>query len=191
MRRFLLPVLAALVSAAAVASLSLAGSTTTPSRESKARRSGPPPTLAEVFNKARQERNQRLDRVAKRLDVSGDRLREALDEVMRDQLAAAVKANRLTDAQRDAILACKSAPLTCDRSNLPAFRFGPHGFGRPGFGGPGFGERDDFFEALAAKLGKDEDDVRDAFAAERPSRRPGHPHPGGGEFHGPGFGPGG
>ena len=48
-------------------------------------------------------------------------------------LDQAVKDNKLTEAQRDAILACDKAPLTCDRSNLPAYGF----FGGPGhFGDP-------------------------------------------------------
>jgi hypothetical protein len=190
MRRFLLPVLAALISAAVVASISIAGSGTVTggaggSDPTKSRRSGPPPTMAEVFKKAQDQRNASLDRVAKRLDISGDRLRSALDEVMRDQLDAAVKANRLTDAQRDAILACKAAPLTCDRSNLPAF--GPRGFGfGPGFG-PGFFGGRDALAALAKKLGKDEDDVRAAFMAERRERGGRWPHDRG--HHGPAFGP--
>jgi hypothetical protein len=172
MRRFLFPVLAACISAAAVAAFSFAASdssTRSSSSSGSGSGSGPPPTLAEVHKRFEQRRQQAIERIAKRLDVSADRLTDAMDEVMRDQLDADVKANRLTDAERDAILACKSAPLTCDRSNLPAPRFGrPHG------------SHDDFFEALAKKLGKDADDVRAAFAAERPER-----HGWGGPGHGP------
>jgi hypothetical protein len=190
MKRLMVPALAALISAAAVASISLAG-TTSPNKSAQsapAKPSGPPPTMAEFLAKAQKAHDAQLARIAKRLDISGDTLGNAIDDVMKDQLDAAVKANRLTDAQRDAILACKDAPLTCDRSNLPAPRFGP-GFG-PGFIGPGAGPSfnimigpgpvggpRDFFAALAKKLGKDASDVRKAFAAERP-KFPWHHGPG-------------
>ena len=113
-------------------------------------------------------------------------------------LDQAVKDNKLTADQRDAILACDKAPLTCDRSNLPAFGFGG-GFGHHGGpGGPGFGPgkrgpgaaADTYAKDLAAELGISEDKVVAALKAQRPKF---DDHGPGGRGHhggpGPGFGP--
>jgi hypothetical protein len=142
--------------------------------------SGPPPTLKEEQANREAERDAQLKKVADALSVSLADLKSALDGVEEDQLAADVTANRLTQAQADAIKACKAAPLTCDRSNLPAY-----GHRR---GGPGQ-DRDTFYAAVAKKLGKDTADVKKAFEANAPARAKG---PGGRGHGGPGHGgPGG
>jgi hypothetical protein len=155
----------------------------------------PPPTMKQALADAEKQRDAGLARIAKRLDVSTEKLKESLEKVRAAELNAAVDAGRLTDAQRDAIKACKDNPLTCDRSNLPAFR---HGIKRARQRGDLRREfrnrREDFFEALAKELGKDADDVQRAFLAERPrfGRRgrgfhgPGGPPPGPGGPGGPG-----
>jgi len=131
--------------------------------------SGPPPTLKEEQAKREAERDAQLKKVADALSVSLADLKGALNGVEEDELAADVKA--------DAIKACKAAPLTCDRSNLPAY-----GHRR---GGPGK-DRDAFYAAVAKKLGKDTADVKKAFEANAPARGKG---PGGRGHGGPG-GPG-
>jgi hypothetical protein len=163
----------------------------------------PPPTMKQALADAEKQRDAHLARIAKRLDVSTEKLKDSIEKVRDAELDAAVDAGRLTDAQRDAIKACKDNPLTCDRSNLPAFRHEikralrrgdpPRGELRREFGN----RRSDFFEALAKELGKDADDVQRAFLAERPRfrrgergfHRPGGPPPGGPGGPGPG-GPG-
>jgi hypothetical protein len=146
--------------------------------------SGPPPTLKEEQAKRDAERAAQQKKIADALNVSEAALTKALDDVEADQLAADVKANRLTQAQADAIKACKAAPLTCDRSNLPAYGPGPGG---PGKGGPGK-DRDAFYKAVATKLNKDTADVKKAFEANRPARDDHRGGPGHGRGHG---GPGG
>jgi hypothetical protein len=149
--------------------------------------SGPPPTLKEETAKRDAARDAQLKKVADALSVSLSDLKAALEGVRNDQLDADVKANRLTQAEADAIKACEDAPLTCDRSNLPAFG---HGRGHGGPGRPG-DDSDAFYAAVAKKLGKDSADVKKAFEANRPARDddgPGH-GPGGRGHGGPG-GPG-
>jgi transposase-like protein len=158
----------------------------------------PPPTMKQALADAEKQRDAHLARIAKRLDVSTEKLKDSIDKVRDAQLDEAVDAGRLTDAQRDAIKACKDNPLTCDRSNLPAPRLEIHR-ARRGADERGMrlrfrGEREDFFEDLAKELGKDADDVEAAFRAERPRfgrrlRGPGGPPPGGPDGPGPG-GPG-
>ena len=82
--------------------------------------SGPPPTLKEEMAKRDAARDANLKKVADALSVSLEDLKAAMKAVHHDELAADVAANRLTQAQADAIEACDAAPLTCDRSNLPA-----------------------------------------------------------------------
>jgi hypothetical protein len=128
----------------------------------------PPQTMKQALAELEKRHDQRLERIAKRLDVSTDDLKQAIEKVRTQELENAVKAGRLTEAQKNAILACRKDPLTCDRSNLPAPRF---------HGGPGTRDdmhrgmrdrRSDFFSALAKELNKSEADVRAAFEAERP-----------------------
>jgi hypothetical protein len=145
--------------------------------------SGPPPTLKEEQAKRDAQRDAQLKKVADALSVSLADLQSALKGVHEDQLDADVKANRLTQAQADAIKACDAAPLTCDRSNLPAFG----GRGGPGHEGGHGKDRDTFYAAVAKKLGKDTAAVKKAFEANKPARGEG---PGGRGHGGPG-GPGG
>jgi hypothetical protein len=175
MKRVLIAAVASsLVTGAVIAATGVAGSGDTKKKTS------PPPTMAQALKDMEKQRDDHLARIAKRLDISADKLKNAMQKVDQDKLDAAVKAGRLTDAQRDAILACQDKPLTCDRSDLPALG-GPGGFHRHGPGGPGGpgerGERgakrngdrpDDHLAALAKELGIDADKVEKAFRAERP-----------------------
>lgn len=189
-RTVITAVIACLLGAATVGAV---GSAATKKKSSKPRQtqttqtttqSGPPPTLKELQDKREAARDANLKKVADALNVSLSDLKAALDGVRDDKLADAVKANQLTQAQADAIKACAAAPLTCDRSNLPAFGFrGGHGPGGPGQ------KRDDLYAAVAKKLGKSADEVQKAFEANRPARPAGRP---GFDRHGPrGHGPGG
>lgn len=190
---------AATVGAVGSAATKKGGSTTRQSQTAPSTTpSGPPPTMKEMLAKRDAARDAHLKKVADDLNVSLDDLKKAMDEVRDDRLAAAVKDNRLTQAQADAIKACADAPLTCDRSNLPAFGFrGGHRMGGPRVRG------DDFFAALAKKLGKSTEEVRKAFETNRPAGGPrgfdrdhdgphGRGHGGPGMPGGPGMGgPGG
>jgi hypothetical protein len=180
----------------------------------------PPPTMAQALKDRESQRDKHLAAVAKRLDVSASDLKSALDKVRSSELDQAVEDGKLTSAQRAAIVACKTAPLTCDRSNLPAPRFERRKLrmreGRPDIRAlrrEMRAKHNAFFAAVAKELGKDAADVRKAFEAERAEmgvRRgrhgpggpggPGGPHgmvmgapgPGPGGPGGPeGFGPGG
>ena len=196
-RALMAAVLSALVTAAALATIgfgasSKSGSTgkSSGSSSKSSTTSGPPPTMKEALADAEKRRAAQQATLAKSLGVTTEKLEAAQDAVKKKNLDAAVKANKLTAAQRDAILACDEAPLTCDRSNLPAFGFG----GRGGFGhhhGLRFGlAGSDYVKDLAAELGVSEDKVEDALEANRPERgafRGGHKGHGG--KGGPGFGP--
>lgn len=151
----------------------------TPSTQTTTAPSGPPPTLKEEQAKREAARDAHLKKVADDLSVSLADLQAALKAVRDDELDAAVKANRLTQAQADAIKACAEAPLTCDRSNLPAFGF-RHGPGLRGMRK----DRDAFFAAVAKKLGKTTAEVKKAFQDNRPAGPAGGP----GHFRG-GHGP--
>jgi hypothetical protein len=180
-------VIAAVLGALALATAAVTGGFA--ASGSKQAASGPPPTLKQ-FRAARvKERDAHLDRVAKRVGKTGDELRAAIDAVRDEQLDALVKAGKLTAAQRAALKACETAPLTCDRSNLPAPRF--ERGERRGFGPHRFrAQRRDLIGAVAQKLGVDTSALRKAFAAERPKWRDGRR----GHHDGPGpgrFGPGG
>ena len=123
--------------------------------------------MSQAFKDMQKQRDDHLARVAKRLDISTEKLKDALDKVVKADLDKAVDSGRLTSAQRDAILACQDAPLTCDRSNLPAFGGRGRGF-HPGPRGEGRARGNDFLAALAKELGIDVAKVRAAFKAERP-----------------------
>jgi hypothetical protein len=194
MKRILIAAVASsLATAAVIAATGIAGSGDTKKKTS------PPPTMSQAFKDMQKQRDDVLSRVAKRLDISSEKLKDALDKVGKANLDDAVAAGRLTDAQRDAILACKDTPLTCDRSNLPAF--GGRGF-HPGKRSQGRPTRQDFLADLAKELNIDAAKIRAAFQAERPkfgrggrggfgpggppSFRGGPGGPGGpGGFHGP------
>ena len=176
-------VASALVTAAVVAATGIAGSGDTKKKTS------PPPTMSQAFKDMQKQRDDHLSRVAKRLDISTEKLKDALDQVLKTNLDEAVDAGRLTAAQRSAILACKDAPLTCDRSDLPAFGRGFH----PGMRGRDGAKGQDFLADLAKELDIDVAKVRAAFRAERPKFGRGMRGGGPGgppDFHGgPGGGP--
>ena len=156
MRRSLLTVLACCLAAAGVVSATaVAGKSSTT----------PPPTRAEVRAKHDAKRTARQDRIAQRLGKTGDQLRAARAAALADVLAQQVQAGRLTAAQRAAILACRQAPLTCDRSNLPA---------RPRAALRGL--RRAFVQAVAAHLGVEVKALRAAQRAERGGHRRHHHH---------------
>ena len=167
-------VLSALVTAAVLATVGFGAATK--SGSSKKSSSGtsqtattPPPTMKEALAADEKTRAERHAKLAKSLDVTAEKLTTALDAVKKKNLDKAVTDNKLTTAQRDAIVACEKAPLTCDRSNLPAYGFrGGHGGrgGHPGIGGPG---GTDFTKALAAEFGIAEDKVTAALKANRPT----------------------
>jgi hypothetical protein len=164
MKRVLIAAVAsALATAAVIAATGVAGSGDT-------KKTSPPRTMSQAFKDMQKQRDDHLARVAKRLDISTEKLKDALDNVLKANLAEAVDAGRLTDAQRDAILACQDAPLTCDRSNLPAF--GGRGF-HPGKRSEGRAKGQGFLADLAKELGIDVAKVRAAFKAERPKFRRG------------------
>ena len=179
-------VASALATAAVIAATGVAGSGDTKKKTS------PPPTMSQAFKDMQKQRDDHLAKVAKRLDISTEKLKDALDKVVKADLNKAVDSGRLTSAQRDAILACQDAPLTCDRSNLPAF--GGRGF-HPGKRGEGRAKGRDFLADLAKELDIDVAKVRAAFKAERPKfgrgMRGGGPGGPPGFRGGPGGGPGG
>jgi len=190
-RALVAAMLSALATGAVLATVGFgAGSTTATTSSKKSSRSqttttsGPPKTMKQVHEEMQARRAEQQKKLAAALGVSVDKLSDALDQLRRDRLAAEVKANRLTQAQADAILACEAAPLTCDRSNLPA---GPHRRGARG-------DRGDLAADLAKALGIDEDKVEDALESTRPDPPARGLMPGrggrGGHGHGPG-GPGG
>lgn len=180
-RSILLSLVACLLGAFTVGAIGTAATSKKRStRTTTTTASGPPPTLKEAHAEREAERDARLKKVADALSVSLADLKSALTGVRNDQLDADVKANRLTQAQADAIKACDAEPLTCDRSNLPAY-------GHRGGGAPGK-DRDAFYEAVAKKLGKETADVKKAFQDNMPTRGKRHGRGGPGFGHG---GPGG
>ena len=184
MKRALAAAIAAALTTAAVLSASGLGATTSPKAKSRshhahragatgaqgAKPTGPPPTMAQALAAMQKQRDAQQKKLADALGVSVEKLQAALDTVEAKQLADAVKANRLTQDEVDAIKACKKAPLTCDRSNLPAF--GGHG----GMGGPGpmgmhdgpRGDRGAGLTDLATELGVTVDKLKTALRANRP-----------------------
>src|SRR4051812_15681696 len=184
-------VASSLATGAVIATTGIAGSSDT-------KKTSPPPTMEQAMKDMQKKQDEVLGRVAKRLDISTDKLKAAIDKVEKAKLDEAVDSGKLTDAERDAILACKDDPLKCDRSNLPAFGGpGGPGFRHRGPGGPRLhtergAKRQDFFEDLAKELDIPAAKVKAAFRAERPKFRRGErgfrtDGPRG--FHGPGGGP--
>ena len=144
---------------------------------------GPPPTMSEMLAKRTAEKTAHQAALASELGVSAKQLSDAMDEVKSDKLDAAVAANKLTAAQRTAIIACEGAELTCDRSNLPAG--GPGGPGERGHRGGPNGGPEAMASALAAKLNLPEATVLAALKKTRPARPAGEQHGPRGQ-HGPG-----
>ncbi|MFM9126366.1 MAG: hypothetical protein ACKOTA_02140, partial [Solirubrobacterales bacterium] len=131
---------------------------------------GPPQTMAEALAAEKKEHAARDAALAEKLGVSTSDLTDAQKAIRKENLDKAVAENRLTEAQRDAIVSCEPDPLTCDRSNLPA---GPRGGrGGPGHaGGPGReGAPQQFASQLAAKLNLDEAKVAAALKETMPRR---------------------
>ncbi|MDX6669845.1 MAG: hypothetical protein QOI91_208, partial [Solirubrobacteraceae bacterium] len=198
MRRILIVAVASsLATGAAIAATGIAQSGSSPS--------GPPPTMAQALKDRQSQRDQHTAAIAGRLKVSASDLQAAIDKARRAQLDQAVTDGKLTAAQRDAIVACKDAPLTCDRSNLPAF--GPRGGHRGLRKGSTraatrppsraamqremramdtqmTARRNAFYAAVAKELNKTAAEVKAAFEAERPAGGPERHGPGG--PHGPG-----
>lgn len=198
MKRALVAAIAAAITTAAVLSASGFGATTPRKAKSKTRThhravhrsqalgatgasgstgargepTGPPPTMAQALADMKARRDAQDKKLADALGVSVDKLHAAFDAVQAKALVAAVKANRLTQAEADAITACKKAPLTCDRSNLPAYGgrgFGHGGFDHGGFDGPGDGQgASTFLSDLATELGVTTDKLQAALQANRP-----------------------
>ena len=129
---------------------------------------GPPPTMSEMLAKRTEQKTARQAALASELGVSAKQLSDAMDSVKSDKLDAAVKANKLTAAQRAAIIACEGAELTCDRSNLPAG--GPGGPGGRGHRGGPNGGPEAIASALAAKLNLPEATVVAALKKTKPAR---------------------
>ena len=107
-----------------------------------------------------------LDSAAKKLDVTPEKLRDALAAAQDEQLDAAVKAGKLTQAQADKLKAARKASghvLGGGPLGKLHMRGGPrlemHGFKGPG--GAGFGIRADLFDGLAKALGTTEDKLHE------------------------------
>ncbi len=105
-----------------------------------------------------------LDSAAKRLDVTPDKLRDALAAAQDEQLDAAVKAGTLTQKQADAMKAARkqSGHVLGGGRMLQAAcraRTGRHGMRGPGR--PGFGLRGGPFDGLAKALGIDADKLHE------------------------------
>jgi DNA-binding Xre family transcriptional regulator len=190
-RALLSAVTAALATAAVLATVGFGASSKSTTRSSSnsstssQTQSGPPKTMKQVYEEMQKQRAAQQKKLAEAIGVSVADLEQAQDKLKADRLAADVKANRLTQAQADAIEACQDAPLTCDRSNLPAG--GPRGHRdgqRP--------DRDQYAKDLAAALNVDVDKVTKALESTRPARPSGEGFGGRGHRGGPGHGgPGG
>jgi hypothetical protein len=105
--------------AAATASALLAGGavaysdTTTPTARK------PPQTQGQRHAQRQARLADRQAALAQHLGVGADQLRAASGALLKRNLDVRVAKGTLTVAQRSALLACKAAPLTCDRTNLP------------------------------------------------------------------------
>ncbi|HVP02382.1 MAG TPA: hypothetical protein VMT10_07430 [Solirubrobacteraceae bacterium] len=119
MKALLAAVLAALATAAVLATVGLGADTTTTTTQST-----PPPTQADALKAMQARRDAQLAKLAAALGVTTDKLTSSLATLEDQVLAQKVQDKELTQAQADAIKACQANPLTCDRSNLPAPRFG-------------------------------------------------------------------
>jgi hypothetical protein len=112
-----------------------------------------------------------LDSAAKKLDVTPEKLRDALAAAQDEQLDAAVKAGKLTQKQADAIKAArKQSGRVLDVGPGLKLRGGPgphmRGFAGPvGPGGPGLRLRGGPFGDLAKALGTTDDKLAEQLRA--------------------------
>jgi hypothetical protein len=100
----------ALIAGSAVAYTGVAAETHAPKK--------PPQTMGQKRAKIEARRGE----LAQRLGVSDDQLQAAQGALLKDRLDRRVTKGTLTADERTAIMACRAAPLTCDRTNLPAGR---------------------------------------------------------------------
>jgi hypothetical protein len=155
MRRSLLTVVACCLAVAAVVSASALATSGTSTR----RAASPPPTTRGAVRADRQaKRLARQDAIAKRLGKTGAELRAAQAEAFGAALRRAVAAGTITEAQRGALAACRTTPLTCDRTNLPVR---PRRVLR--------GQREQMTADVAKALGVDVARLRAARRAVRPA----------------------
>jgi hypothetical protein len=139
--------------------------------------------MSEMLAKRTAQKTAHQAALATELGVTTKQLSDAIDSVKSDKLDADVAANKLTAAQRTAIIACEGAELTCDRSDLPAG--GPGGPGERGHRGGPNGGPEAMASALAAKLNLPEATVLAALKKTRPARPAGQQQGPRGQ-HGPG-----
>ncbi|HYF27801.1 MAG TPA: hypothetical protein VD931_18810 [Baekduia sp.] len=92
-------------------------------------RPAPPPTRDDAVRAAAVARDDAEGRVARALGIERGRVRQAERAVVARRLGEEVQAQRLTAAQRDALLACFDSPVACPRGGLPVG-------GLRGVGGP-------------------------------------------------------
>lgn len=102
----------ALLAGGAVAYTGVAAETHAPKK--------PPQTMGQKHAKREAEVGARRTELAQRLGVTSDQLQAAQGALFKQQLDKRVSNGTLTADERTAILACKAAPLSCDRTNLPA-----------------------------------------------------------------------
>lgn len=116
-------------------------------------------------DEARQAEDAVIAGAAERLDVTPERLRDALAAAQDDQLDAQVKAGRITQEQADAIKARRKATGRVLGGPGAKLRGGGHGhgFGRRGFHHRGGKVRGIAFEELAKALGVTQAKLGDAF----------------------------
>jgi hypothetical protein len=95
-------------------------STTATTSSAKQAKHGPPKTQGQKQAQRATRATARRARLAQSLGVTSAQLQAANDALSRRNLDARVAAGRLTAAERDALVACRAAPLTCDRTNVPA-----------------------------------------------------------------------
>jgi hypothetical protein len=98
----------ALIAGSAVAYTGVAAETHAPKK--------PPQTMGQKRAKAEARRGE----LAQRLGVSDDQLQAAQAALLKQRLDRRVTKGTLTADERTAVMACRAAPLTCDRTNLPA-----------------------------------------------------------------------
>jgi hypothetical protein len=109
--------------AAATASALLAGGAvayTGVAAETHAPAKHPPQTMGQKSAKRQARAGARQARLAQRLGVSTDQLTAAQGALLKKNLDRRVAKGTLTADEETAILACRAAPLSCDRTNLPA-----------------------------------------------------------------------
>lgn len=181
-RSLLLASLLAVLAGLTVTAVTLAGDRSGPDRSSRAERTDrSAPTGPSAFERAsgrfgRREGVHRRDRsghgmlharllgeLADRLEVSDRDLRRALRGVKRRTLERAVARGTITDAQRDAVLACRADRVTCDRTTVRAARRALARDARPGALAA---RKQELAEDLGAELGREPASVLTAIRAE-------------------------